>query len=297
MPSCQREVCRPLSTVVPFEEDPPHRDADGNPERLVVDLGGFEGPIDVLLQLARDQKVDITQLSILSLAEQYLAFVREARRLRLELAADYLVMAAWLAYLKSRLLLPEPESTEEEPSGAEMAAALRFQLQRLQAMQDAGKQLMARPQLGQEVFARGEPAEVPVVTTSTFNCSLYELLQAYARQQPDTRATSLRVDPLDLYSVELALGRLRRLLGVAPDWSTLVSFLPGDMDNGLQRRSAVAATFAASLELVREGQVELRQDGTFGPIFLRATTPEKSDGGPLDTADDDPDDADPEAGA
>ena len=172
-----------MSNVVPFEEDPPRRDADGNPERLVVDLGGFEGPIDVLLQLARDQKVDITQLSILSLAEQYLEFVRAARRLRLELAADYLVMAAWLAYLKSRLLLPEQESQEEEPSGAEMAAALRFQLQRLQAMQDAGKKLMARPRLGQEVFARGEPMEIPVVDRPIYECSLYELLQAYARQK------------------------------------------------------------------------------------------------------------------
>ena len=177
-----------MSNVVPFEEDPPRRDADGNPERLVVDLGGFEGPIDVLLQLARDQKVDITQLSILSLAEQYLVFVREARRLRLELAADYLVMAAWLAYLKSRLLLPEQESREEEPSGAEMAAALRFQLQRLQAMQDAGKKLMARPRLGREVFARGEPMEIPVVDRPVYACSLYELLQAYARQKVHHRA-------------------------------------------------------------------------------------------------------------
>jgi len=268
-----------LSNVVPFEEDPPHRDAEGNPERLVVDLGGFEGPIDVLLQLARDQKVDITQLSILSLAEQYLAFVREARRLRLELAADYLVMAAWLAFLKSRLLLPEPESTEEEPSGAEMAAALRFQLQRLEAMQNAGKQLMARPQLGQDVFARGEAMELPVVTNAVYECSLYELLQAYARQRADARAPSLRVDPLDLFSVEQALGRLRRLLGVAPEWTTLARFLPGELETGLQRRSGFAATFAASLELVREGEVELRQDQTFGPIFVRAKAPGGTDDG------------------
>lgn len=278
-----------MSTVVPFEEDPPHRDAAGNPERLVVDLGGFEGPIDVLLQLARDQKVDITQLSILALAEQYLAFVREARRLRLELAADYLVMAAWLAYLKSRLLLPEPDSEEDEPSGAEMAAALRFQLQRLQAMQEAGRKLMARPRLGQEVFARGEATELPVVTRTRFDCSLYELMQAYARQQPETRPSSLRVDPMDLFSVEQALGRLRRLLGVAPEWTTLVRFLPGEPSSGLQRRSAVAATFAASLELVREGQVELRQERSFGPIFLRARTPEE---GAESGADADPDDAD-----
>nr|WP_207168792.1 ScpA family protein [Rhodovibrio sodomensis] len=259
---------------------------------MVVDLGGFEGPIDVLLQLARDQKVDITQLSILSLAEQYLAFVRAARRLRLELAADYLVMAAWLAYLKSRLLLPEQESQEEEPSGAEMAAALRFQLQRLQAMQDAGKKLMARPRLGQEVFARGEPMEIPVVDRPSYQCSLYELLQAYARQKVHHEPESLRVDPHDLYSVEDALGRLKRLLGVAPTWSTLAAFLPPGMDSGLRRRSAFAATFAASLEMVRDGKVDLRQDETFGPIFLRPRAPEDADqeAGEVGPADGDGDD-------
>jgi segregation and condensation protein A len=267
-----------MSTVVPFEEDPPHRDAAGNPERLVVDLGGFEGPIDVLLQLARDQKVDITQLSILALAEQYLAFIREARRLRLELAADYLVMAAWLAFLKSRLLLPEPEEDgAEEPSGAEMAAALRFQLQRLQAMQDAGQKLLARPQLGQQVFARGEPTEIPVVHRPRYECSFYELLQAYARQKAGPAAESLRVDPGDLFSVEDALDRLRRRLGHVPDWSTLAAFLPAGV-TGLQRRSATAATLAASLELVRDGKAELRQDSTFGPIYLRPRTPSDGDG-------------------
>ena len=266
-----------MSNVVPFEEDPPRRDADRDPERLVVDLGGFEGPIDVLLQLARDQKVDITQLSILSLAEQYLAFVREAGRLRLELAADYLVMAAWLAYLKSRLLLPEQENQEEEPSGAEMAAALRFQLQRLQAMQDAGKKLMARPRRGREVFARGEPMEIPVVDRPVYACSLYELLQAYARQKVHHAPESLRVDPHDLYSVEDALARLKRLLGVAPSWSTLAAFLPPGLQGGLQRRSAFAATFAASLEMVRDGKIDLRQDETFGPIFLRPRAPADDD--------------------
>ena len=273
-----------MSNVVPFEEDPPRRDADGNPERLVVDLGGFEGPIDVLLQLARDQKVDITQLSILSLAEQYLSFVRAARRLRLELAADYLVMAAWLAYLKSRLLLPEQESQQEEPSGAEMAAALRFQLQRLQAMQDAGKKLMARPRLGREVFARGEPMRIPVVDRPSYDCSLYDLLQAYARQKAERAPESLRVDPHDLYSVEDALGRLKRLLGVAPTWSALATFLPSGMENGLHRRSAFAATFAASLEMVRDGKIDLRQDDTFGPIFLRPRAPgaDRSDDGGSD---------------
>lgn len=268
-----------MTPMPPFEEDQPRAEDEEAGVQLVLDLDGFEGPIDVLLQLARDQKVDVTRISILQLAEQYLGFVREARRLRLELAADYLVMAAWLAFLKSRLLLPEPEGTEEEPSGAEMAAALRFQLQRLQAMQDAGKKLFRRARLGVDVFPRGEPEDIPVVTTTRFQCSLYELLSAYGRQQRRAEPASLRVDAMDLYSVEDALGRLRRLLGVAPDWHTLASFLPGELQSGLHRRSAFAATFAASLELCREGQLELRQDSTFGPLFLRAKPPADDEAG------------------
>lgn len=269
-----------MNPTPPFEEDQPRAedDAETRGAALVLDLDGFEGPIDVLLQLARDQKVDVTRISILQLAEQYLAFVQAARRLRLELAADYLVMAAWLAFLKSRLLLPEPESAEEEPSGAEMAAALRFQLQRLQAMREAGHRLTRRARLGIDIFPRGEPEEIPVVTTTRYECSLYELLSAYGRQHRRVETTNLRVDAMDLYSVEDALVRLRRLLGVAPDWHTLASFLPGDLQSGLRRRSAFAATFAASLELCREGQAELRQDSTFGPIFMRAKPPVSEEG-------------------
>jgi len=259
-----------MSEQPPFEEDRPEAAPYREPVQLVLDLHGYEGPIDALLQLAREQKVDITRISILELAEQYLAFVREARRLRLELAADYLVMAAWLAYLKSRLLLPQPEDEAAEPSGAEMAAALRFQLQRLQAMQEAGQKLLRQPRLGLDVFTRGAPEEIPVVTVPHYDCTLYDLLRAYADQRGRVEASSLRVDPLDLDSVEAAIGRLRRQLGAVPSWRTLFSFLGPELGDGLQRRSAVAATFAASLELCREGEVELRQDGTFGPIFLRA---------------------------
>ena len=258
-----------MTDTPPFEEDTP-REHDSGGEALHLDIAGFEGPIDVLLQLAREQKVDLTQIRILDLAEQYLAFVREARRLRLELAADYLVMAAWLAFLKSRLLLPEPESEEAEASGAEMAAALRFQLQRLQAMQDAGEKLLARPRLGVDVFARGEPGEPPVVTRVAYQCSLYDLLRAYADLRTRGQAESLRVDPMDLESVENALGRLRRALGTRPGWRALMEFMPEELATPLQRRSACAATFAASLELCREGEVELRQPQTFGPIYVRA---------------------------
>lgn len=256
-----------MTSGADFEEDAMAPSPEGG--ALVLDLEGFEGPIDVLLQLARDQKVDLTQISILQLAEQYLEFVGEARRLRLELAADYLVMAAWLAYLKSRLLLPEPEG-EDEPSGAEMAAALAFQLQRLEAMQKAGQNLMKLPQLGQEIFARGAPERIPRSTTATYDVSLYELLSAYGRVRGSVqRDQNLRVLSLDLYSVEEAVERLRALLGDAPGWRTLSSFLPADLRDSMMLRSAVAATFSASLEMVKDGKAQLRQDAAFGPIYLR----------------------------
>ena len=238
--------------------------------QLLVDLDGFEGPIDVLLTLARDQKVDLTKISILQLADQYLAFVARARSVRLELAADYLVMAAWLAYLKSRLLLPEPEENDEEPTGAEMAAALAFQLRRLEAMQEAGARLMARSLLGRDVFARGLPEPIEVVTNVTFETKLYDLLRAYG----DIRAKAeghqaLQIAPMELYSVEVALERLRDQLGRMPDWQSLSAFLPPGVHDGLVMRSALASTFVATLEMVREGQLLLRQSGPYAPIYLR----------------------------
>jgi segregation and condensation protein A len=235
--------------------------------QLVLNLDGFEGPIDVLLALARDQKVDLTKISILELAEQYLVFVNEARRLRLELAADYLVMAAWLAYLKSRLLLPA-DAADEEPSGEEMAAALAFQLQRLEAIREAGEALFARALLGRDVFARGAPEGVRVVTRSVYEASLYELLQAYGAIQRRGKAEPLRIEQMELFTMDEALERLERALGALPDWSTLMSFLPEGL-RGLKRRSAIAATFLASLELARSGRMQLRQDGRFGTIYIR----------------------------
>ncbi len=235
---------------------------------FLVDLEGFEGPIDVLLSLAREQKVDLTQISILELANQYLAFIARARRISLELAADYLVMAAWLAYLKSRLLLPAPHG-EEEPTGQQMADALAFQLRRLEAIQDAGLRLMARPLLGREVFCRGAPPGVEVITRSVFTASLYELLKAYGDLQARGSHGPLHIAPSELYSVEEALERLRDLLGKAPGWESLSAFLPQGLKQGLVMRSAFAATFAASLELVREGRARMRQTAHFGPIYLR----------------------------
>lgn len=257
-----------------FEEDI-DRPAPSELGAFQLDIEGYEGPIDVLLDLARDQKVDLVNISILELADQYLDFVRKAKSLRLELRADYLVMAAWLAYLKSRLLLPTPEG-EEEPSGAELAAVLKYQLQRLQAMRDSAEKLMNLPQLGREFFARGSGEPIEVIHKSSYEASLYELLKAYARNKVRVEARSLRIQPMDLYSVDEAIERLRTILGKMPGWTSLSAFLPSDLGDGLMMRSALAATFSASLEMCREGKLKIRQDGVFGPIYLHESNEEGS---------------------
>ncbi|MBI3454074.1 MAG: segregation/condensation protein A [Rhodospirillales bacterium] len=257
-----------MGETQPFEDDPRRETADDG--ALFVDLGSYEGPIDVLLALARDQKVDLTRISILALADQYLAFIAHARNLRLEIAADYLVMAAWLAFLKSRLLLPAPPEDEAAtPSASEMAAALAFQLRRLQAMQDAGARLMARAQLGREVFPRGAPEGIRVVARPVYEVSLYELLKGYGEHKSRGRGGVLEIAPTELYSMEMALERLSTMLGRMPEWTTLQSFLPSDIADGLIGRSALAAMLSAGLELVRTGRMQLRQDATFGPIYIR----------------------------
>jgi len=255
-----------MSVEEPFEEARPVPEAGAE---LVVDLEGYEGPIDVLLTLAREQKVDITKISILALADQYLAFIAAARRLRLEIAADYLVMAAWLAYLKSRLLLPVPPGPDE-PTGEELAAALTQQLLRLEAMREAGVRLMARPQLGRDVWARGAPEGLPRVLRAKYDSTLFDLLRAYADQKQRKEAAVLHIAPPELFSMDDALDRLRRILGRVPEWRSLANFLPHGLSNELVGRSAIAAMLAASLELVRTGKLELRQDRAFGPIYLRS---------------------------
>jgi len=236
---------------------------------FVLDLDGYEGPIDVLLGLARDQKVDLAKISILALADQYLAFIAERRRLRLEIAADYLVMAAWLAYLKSRLLLPEAPA-DDEPSGEELAAALSHRLQLLAAMQQAGARLMAQPQVGRDVFLRGAPEGFVSVERPLYELSLYELLKAYADGRRRQETTVLTIEPAAFHSLDEALQRLSRFVGHIPDWRELTNFLPEELRGDLFSRSALAATFAASLELARAGRLELRQDRAFGPIYLRS---------------------------
>jgi segregation and condensation protein A len=238
-------------------------------EALIVDVDGFEGPLDLLLTLSRTQKVDLRKISVLDLAEQYLQFVERARKLRLELAADYLVMAAWLAFLKSRLLLP-PDPSEEGPSGEELAAHLAFQLERLQAMRDCAAKLMARDQLGRDFFARGIPEDVTRVRRVTYTATLLDLMQGYARIRTKDEFRPFVLDREAILTMEQALERMRGLIGYAGDWTDLTSYLPEGWEmDPKKRRSATAASFAASLELVKAGAIEIRQGETFAPIQIR----------------------------
>lgn len=238
-------------------------------EALIVDVDGFEGPLDLLLTLSRTQKVDLRKVSVLQLARQYLAFVEKAKELRLELAADYLVMAAWLAFLKSRLLLP-PDPTDEGPSGEELAAHLAFQLERLSAMRDVAARLMARDQLGRDFFARGQTQMVERVRSVTYTATLLDLMQGYARIRTRDEFRPFVLDRENVFTMEQALERMRGLMGFAGEWGDLMRYLPeGWESDPVRRRSATAATFAASLELVKEGHMEIRQSEIFAPIQLR----------------------------
>ncbi|MEL6608189.1 MAG: ScpA family protein [Pseudomonadota bacterium] len=238
-------------------------------EALIVDVDGFEGPLDLLLTLSRTQKVDLRKISVLQLAEQYLTFVEKAKELRIELAADYLVMAAWLAFLKSRLLLP-PDPTEEGPSGEELAAHLAFQLERLQAMRDASARLMGRDRLGRDFFQRGITEEVTRSKRVTYTATLLDLMQAYSRIRTRDEFRPLAFERESVFTMEQALDRMRGLIGFAGDWTDLLSYLPDDWaGDPKRRRSATASHFAAMLELAKEGKIELRQSDTFAPVQIR----------------------------
>ncbi len=238
-------------------------------EALIVDVDGFEGPLDVLLMLSRTQKVDLRKISVLQLARQYLAFVDRAGALRIELAADYLVMAAWLAFLKSRLLLP-PDPAGEDPSGAELAAHLAFQLERLQAMRDAAARLMALDRLGWDFFARGIPEDVTTRRKITYAATLLDLMQGYARIRTRDDFRPFTMDRSWVYTMEQALERMRGLIGFAGDWTELTSYMPDAWrTDPLRRRSATATNLAASLQLAKEGHIEIRQNEIFAPIHIR----------------------------
>ncbi len=264
---------REVSTPDDFMQETNEVNARLAAEALVVDVAGYEGPLDVLLMLSRTQKVDLRQVSILALAEQYLVFVEEAKRLRIELAADYLVMAAWLAFLKSRLLLP-PDPKDEGPSGEEMAAHLAFQLERLEAMRKAAARLMARDQLGRDFFARGQTEIFSRKRSVRYDATLLDLMHAYARIKTKDDFEPLHYKRDAVFTMEQALERMKGLIGTAMEWGDLSQFLPeGWREDPKMRRSATAATFAAALELVKEGRMEIRQYDTFAPIHLRQRAP------------------------
>ena len=242
---------------------------DADPETLTLDLDGWEGPLDLLLALARNQKVDLKQISILALVDQYLVFVDEARSLRLELAADYLVMAAWLAYLKSGLLLPR--DPEVEPSPEELALRLQLRLERLNAMRESGARLMARDRLGRDVFARGMPEGLRTVRKALWQAEIYDLIAAYGRISARNRPVMHVVAQRLVMTLDAALERVSRLVGTAVDWSAIESFLP-DGAAGIFRKSALASSFVAALELARQGKIEMQQKSPFAPLYLRAQT-------------------------
>ena len=238
-------------------------------ETLIVDVDGFEGPLDLLLSLSRTQKVDLRKISVLDLAVQYLSFIEKARELRIELAADYLVMAAWLAFLKSRLLLP-PDPTMAGPTGDELAAHLAFQLERLQAMRDAAAKLMAGDRLGRDRFVRGVTEDVTRRKTVTYSANLLDLMQGYARIRTRDDFRPFVMDRDSVFTMEQALQRMRGLIGFSGHWTDILSYLPdGWTDSPKKRRSATASTFAASLELAKEGKIVIRQDEVFSPIQIK----------------------------
>ncbi len=240
-------------------------------EALIVDVDGFEGPLDLLLTLSRTQKVDLRTISILALARQYLAFIDEAKSLRIELAADYLVMAAWLAFLKSRLLLP-PDPADDGPTGEELAAHLAFQLERLQAMRDAAAQLMARDQKGRDFFVRGITEDVTRIRKVRYTATLLDLMHGYARIRTKDEFRPYTMEREHVMTMEQALDRMRHLIGFAGEWTDLASYMPEGWEvSPARRRSATASHFAASLELAKSGQIQIRQSAHYEPIQIRRT--------------------------
>lgn len=237
--------------------------------QLTVDVEGFEGPLDLLLELSRRQKVDLSKISILALAVQYLEFIEKVRKLRIELAADYLVMAAWLAFLKSKLLLPVEQNDEDEMSGEEMAAQLAFRLKRLEAMREVGKRLVNRNRLGRDFFVRGIPEPIQIDKKKDFTATLYDLLSAYASQRQRQSVSHVTITKRAVWSLADAREILTRMVGELADWTPLDAFLIPYIPTPAMRNSAIASSFAATLELVREGKLKIRQEEAFAPLYLK----------------------------
>jgi segregation and condensation protein A len=258
----------PQTSQPDFEAWEAAEDAVGTQDALVVSLDGFEGPLDVLLALARTQKVDLAKISVLALADQYLLFIAHAHKLRLELAADYLVMAAWLAYLKSRLLLPDTNAPEGQ-SAEEMATALALRLKRLEAIRDVAEKLFGRPQLDRDVFARGQPEPIAHIKRPQWTATLYDLLSAYAQQRQRSALSHVRLAKRTVWSLAEARVTLERLIGQAPDWTRLDEYLISFVVEPSLAPTVFASSFASTLELVREGLMEVHQQGAFAPLYVR----------------------------
>ena len=260
----------PQASPQDFEAWEAAEEAVGTDDALVVSLDGFEGPLDVLLALARTQKVDLAKISVLALADQYLLFIAEARKLRLELAADYLVMAAWLAYLKSRLLLPRETAIEGQPSGEELAARLAFRLKRLEAMRNAAASLMTRKRLGRDIFARGMPEGMRTIPVRQYTAAIYDLLKAYAEQRRRTAKRVHVVHKRTVWSIKEARQRLEAMIGEwSGEWLALSKYFEQYLGSPDIARTAVASSFGATLEMAREGLVEISQAEPFAPIYVR----------------------------
>lgn len=257
----------PATPMDPLWQETSAERLTGEPA-LVIDVAGFEGPLDLLLFLARNQKVDLARISVLALAEQYLQFIDSARRIRIELAADYLVMAAWLAYLKSRMLIPQ-QAKDDGPSGEEMAATLAFRLKRLEAMREAATRLINRNRLGRDVYARGAPEHVPTRVENSYEATLYDLLTAYAALRQRQAITQVTIERRKVWALSDARAILTRMIGEIADWTALEQYLLRYLTSEEERVTAIASAFAASLELVREGRLEIRQEGAFQPIYMR----------------------------
>ena len=237
--------------------------------KLNVEVEGFAGPLDLLLELSRRQKVDLSKISILALAEQYLEFIDEVRKLRIEIAADYLVMAAWLAFLKSKLLLPDEESEDGELTGEQMAAALAFRLKRLDAMREAGKRLVNRNRLGRDFFKRGIPEQTQLDVKKKYSATLYDLLSIYAAQRQRTSVSHVTIEKRQVWSLQEAREILINMIGDLGEWTALDRFLVSYLPTPAMRATVMASSFAATLELVREGKLKIRQENAFAPIYMK----------------------------
>ena len=240
-----------------------------NQEKLLLDLDGFEGPIDLLLHLAKEQKVDLSSISILQLSDQYLNFIQNTQLIDIEIAADYLVMAAWLAYLKSRLLIPDIEEEENYEEVLDVTEELKKRLQRLEAMQEAGKKLLALPKLGENRFKRGIENSINIKIKYNYESSLYQLLTVYGQIISNNKDQKLTVHASSLYSIQDALNRLNDMIGDMIEWTDLNNFLPKNLKKQLDLNSAIASHFVAALDLVNKGNLKIMQEKPFGTLWMK----------------------------